>query len=73
MSNSNDVSMEEKHDEKVSKLNKKGKIPNQKQAPQKPREYFTVSYDKKGLPNVSTLVDRDPYNLDERYYELMRE
>ena len=64
---------QEKHDEKVSKLNKKGKIPNQKQAPQKPREYFTVSYDKKGLPNVSTLVDRDPYNLDERYYELMRE
>ena len=39
----------------------------------KPREYFTVNYDDNGLPKVSTLVDRDPFNLEQRYYELMRE
>lgn len=64
---------QEKHDAKVSKLNKKGKPANQKQLPPKPREYFKVSYDKNGLPVVSTLVDKDPYNLQERYDELMRE
>ena len=62
----------DKHDEKVDKLNKKPKT--KKQPPQsKPREYFSISYDKNGLPIVSTLVDKDPYNLKERYYELMRE
>ena len=65
---------QEKLDEKVAKLNKKGKkIGNQKQLPPKPREYFSISYDKDGLPKVSTLVDIDPYNLQERYNELMRE
>lgn len=63
-----------KHDEKVAKLNKKGKqIGNQKQLHSKPREYFSISYDEEGLPKVSTLVDIDPYNLQERYNELMRE
>ena len=58
----------------VEKLNKKGKgSPDQKQAPPKPRDYFSISYDKQGLPKVSTLVDRDPFNLQERYNELMRE
>ena len=56
----------------TSQLNKKPKT--KKQPPQtKPREYFSISYDKNGLPIVSTLVDKDPYNLKERYYELMRE
>lgn len=65
---------QEKHDAKVEKLNKKGKVaPDQKKAPPKPREYFSISYDKQGLPKVSTLVDRDPFNLQERYNELMRE
>ena len=65
---------QEKLDEKVAKLNKKGKkIGNQKQLPPKPREYFSISYDKDGLPKVSTLVDIDPYNLQERYNELMRD
>ncbi len=63
---------QETHDAKVSKLNKKGKAPNKKQLPQKPREYFKVNYDKEGLPKVSTLVDKDPYNLNERYNELIR-
>ena len=63
---------QERHDAKLAKLNKNGKIPNQ-QSSKKPREYFSIGYDKKGLPRVSTLVDRDPYNLNERYYELMRE
>lgn len=65
---------QEKHDAKVEKLNKKGKVaPDQKKAPPKPREYFSISYNKQGLPKVSTLVDRDPFNLQERYNELMRE
>lgn len=65
---------QEKHDAKVSKLNKKGKqVANQKQLPPKPREYFSVTYDKQGFPKVSTLVDKDPYNLQERYDELMME
>ena len=65
---------QERHDAKLSKLNKKGnRTGNQKQLPPKPREYFSVSYDKEGLPKVSTLVDKDPYNLQERYNELMRE
>lgn len=63
---------QERHDAQVEKLNKGKGAKNQKQPP-KPREYFKVSYDKQGIPRVSTLVDRDPYNLDERYYELMRE
>lgn len=62
------------HDAKLSKLNKRGNpVTTQKQPVPKPREYFTVSYDKKGLPRVSTLVDKDPYNLQDRYNELMRE
>ena len=64
---------QDKHDAKVAKLNKKGKLGNQKQLPPKPREYFSISYDKDGLPKISTLVDIDPYNLQERYDELMRE
>ena len=65
---------QEKHDKKVAKLNKKGKQPkNQKQQTPKPRKYFSISYDKEGIPKVSTLVDKDPYNLQERYDELMRE
>lgn len=58
------------HDAKLARLDKKGR--RTKKLP-KPREYFSVSYDKEGLPKVSTLVDRDPYNLEERYMELMRE
>lgn len=58
----------DKHDYQVEKLSKKGKG----QLP-KPRQYFSISYDKEGLPKVSTLVDKDPYNLQERYEVLMRE
>ncbi len=64
----------EQHDAKVEKLNKKGKgAQNRKQPAQKPREYISISYDKQGLPKISTLVDRDPYNLQERYREIMWE
>lgn len=64
---------QDRHDAQVDKLKKKGKhTGNQKQL-QKPKEYFSISYDKEGLPKVSTLVDRDPYNLEERYIVLMRE
>ena len=65
---------QDKHDEKVAKLNKKGKQQGkQKKLPPKPREYFSIHYDKEGLPRISTLVDKDPYNLQERYDELMWE
>ena len=36
-------------------------------------EYFKINYTDEGIPKVSTLVDKDPYNLDERYELLMRE
>ena len=54
-------------------LNKKGEKPSNQGPAQKPREYFTISYDDKGFPKVSTLVDRDPFDLQERYNELMME
>ena len=55
------------HDARVKRL--KGKeIPGKK-----PREYFKIAYDSEGHPKVSTLVDVDPYNLEERYEMLMRE
>ncbi len=63
----------EEHDSKVNKLNKKGEKPSNQGPAQKPREYFTISYDDKGFPKVSTLVDRDPFDLQERYNELMME
>ena len=62
---------QDEHDAKVKKL--KGKKSMQQAPSKKPREYFTISYDKEGFPRVSTLVDRDPYNLQERYDLLMRE
>lgn len=64
---------QDEHDAQLERLNKRGQsAQNQKQLAQKPREYFSISYDKQGFPKVSTLVDRDPYNLEERYNELMR-
>ena len=58
------------HDARVKKL--KGKRAKGIPA-KKPREYFKISYDNEGHPKVSTLVDVDPYNLEERYEMLMRE
>lgn len=64
---------QEKHEEKLKKSTRRG-ISSQKSKKQKakPREYFTVDYDKNGVPEVSTLVDFDPYLLDFRYEELVR-
>ena len=61
---------QDKHDYQVEKLSKKSK--GGKALP-KPREYFSISYDKEGLPKVSTIVDKDPYDLQMRYEELMWE
>lgn len=58
---------QDKHDYKVDKLSNKSKPQS------KPREYFSISYDNEGLPKVSTIVDKDPYDLQSRYEELMRE
>lgn len=65
----------EKHEEKLRKSTRTRKIADkQKNAKKsKPREYFTISYDKNGLPEVNTLVDFDPYLLQFRYEELIRE
>ena len=67
---------EEKYEEKLKKATRKskkfsGKSPaNQKS---KPREYFSINYDANGIPKVSTLVDNDPYFLQFRYEELIRD
>lgn len=69
---------QDKHEEKLKKSTQKraggkrapGKPSKQKQ---KPREYFSIKYDSDGAPKVSTLVDFDPYLLDFRYEELIRE
>lgn len=69
---------EEKHEEKLKKSTRKAKRASQsatqkQKKKNKPREYFSIDYDKNGLPQVSTLVDFDPYLLDFRYEELIRE
>ena len=66
---------EEKHEEKLKKSTRKAKRAvqgNPQKQKKKPRQYFTIDYDKNGLPQVSTLVDFDPYLLDFRYEELIR-
>ena len=71
LSDDNLTYSKDSHNAKTEKLNKKDK--RSENNAQKPREYFTISYDDKGFPRVSTLVDRDPFNLEERYNELMWE
>ncbi len=63
----------EKHDEKLNASKKSRRGQKAKKTKEKPREYFSVSYDFNGLPEVSTLVDYDPYCLKFRYEELIRE
>lgn len=59
---------------KANKQQKKGGAPNKVNANPKPKaEYITINYDNKGNPIVSTLVDKDPYDLKLRYEELIRE
>ena len=64
----------EKHDENLKRSNKRVNRgqKNPKNTP-KPKKYFTVEYDTNGHPVVNTLVDFDPYLLDFRYNELIRE
>lgn len=62
---------QDKHDENIKKLEKRGSMGKSKKA--KPRQYFSVEYDSKGLPQVNTLVDFDPYLLDFRYEELIQD
>ena len=65
---------QEKHEKKLNKLNKKGnKKQNKQNKKLKPKTYFSIDYDSNGLPQVNTLVDFDPYLLDFRYQELIRE
>lgn len=63
----------DKHEEKLNKLNNRGKQESNKTKKKKPRSYFTVDYDIKGTPQVNTIVDFDPYLLNFRYDELIRE
>lgn len=39
----------------------------------KPRKYLSISYGENGLPVVNTLVDKDPYNIKNRYKSLMKD
>ena len=48
-------------DNLTSNKNNKLKKPSNQLPGQKQREYFTISYDNKGLPKVSTLVDKNIY------------
>ena len=66
----------EKHDEKLKKsTRRKGQVnpKNTSKQKAKPRQYFTISYDNNGYPEVNTLVDFDPYLLQFRYEELIRD
>lgn len=72
LSDDNLTSNKDKDKDKSNKLNN-GEKPSNQVSTKKQREYFTISYDNKGFPRVSTLVDRDPFNLQERYNELMME
>lgn len=64
----------EKHDEKLNRANKRGnRVQNSQKKTPKPKSYFTIEYDTDGHPIVNTLVDFDPYLLDFRYNELIRE
>jgi len=61
-----------KQEYQLEKMNKKGKSSKGSKQP-KPRQYYSINYDNEGRPKVSTLVDKDPYNLEERYGILMRD
>lgn len=65
----------EKHEEKLKNSTRRRVNSPQQNTKQKakPREYFSISYDKNGLPKVNTLVDFDPYLLEFRYEELIRD
>lgn len=64
----------DKHEEKLKRSTRKGGAQKQKTSKKaKPREYFSISYDSNGLPKVNTLVDFDPYLLQFRYEELIRQ
>ena len=64
----------DKHDEQLKRANqRKNGVPIKSKEKPKPKSYFTIEYDKNGLPRVNTLVDFDPYLLDFRYAELIRE
>lgn len=57
---------------KLNKQKKRGQAPNNKaKGKKKPRKYLSVSYDDEGHPKVKTLVDKDPYNIKNRYNKLM--
>lgn len=63
----------EKHNEKLKKTaRRKGQFQKASKQKSKPRQYFTISYDSNGHPEVNTLVDFDPYLLQFRYEELIR-
>lgn len=65
---------QDKHDEKLNKITQRGNRQSKKSENKpKPKTYFTIEYDSKGIPKVNTLVDFDPYLLDFRYQELVRE
>ena len=66
---------QEKHDEKMKKMSKQKKRPPVKSKKPKTKKVplISIKYDKKGQPKVQTFVDKDWYNINFRYAELIRE
>lgn len=64
----------DKHDEKLKNASRKvNMVQKNPKKDSKSKTYFTVEHDGNGVPIVNTLVDFDPYLLDFRYQELIRE
>ncbi len=60
----------EEHDAKLSRGSNRNQHPLSKNKAND-RTYFTIEYDSLGEPIVKTLVDKDPYDLDFRYEEII--
>lgn len=65
----------DQHDAKMKKMSGQKKMPQAKpnKAKTKKVPLISIKYDKKGQPKVQTFIDKDWYNINFRYAELIRE
>ena len=65
----------DQHDAKMKKMSGQKKRPQAKpnKAKTKKVPLISIKYDKKGQPKVQTFIDKDWYNINFRYTELIRE
>ena len=65
----------DQHDAKMKKMSGQKKRPQAKpnKAKTKKVPLISIKYDKKGQPKVQTFIDKDWYNINFRYAELIRE